>query len=78
QKVKAAKCLLECGADPNQPRQSDGRPPIFMALEDESLVEALVKHGADLFKTFQGWRLDAHPDTSPPIARMIKKLRQSM
>ncbi|PWV02680.1 nuclear protein Tc22 [Trypanosoma cruzi] len=78
QKVKAAKCLLDCGADPNQPRQSDGRPPIFMALEDESLVEALVKHGADLFKTFQGWRLDTHPDTSPPIARMIKKLRQSM
>ncbi|KEG14951.1 nuclear protein Tc22 [Trypanosoma grayi] len=76
--VKSALCLLECGADPNAPRQSDGRPPIFMALEDTSLVEALVKHGADLFATFQGWRVDSHPDTSPQVAKMTKKMREFM
>ncbi|ESL08890.1 hypothetical protein TRSC58_03399 [Trypanosoma rangeli SC58] len=76
--VKAAKCLLDCGADPNQPRQSDGCPPIFMSLEDASLVEALVEHGADLFQTYQGWRIDAHPDTSPHIARMTRRMRANM
>ncbi|KAH9601912.1 Ankyrin repeat [Trypanosoma melophagium] len=78
EKVKSAICLLECGADPNVPRQSDGRPPIFMALEDTSLVKALVDHGADLFATFQGYRVDSHPDTSPQVAQMTKKMRLAM
>lgn len=78
EKVAAAKCLLECGADANQPRKSDGRPPLFMALEDKSLVEALIKQGADPFATFQGYRVDTHPDTAPHIAKLVRRIRTSM
>nr|CCC92917.1 conserved hypothetical protein [Trypanosoma congolense IL3000] len=78
EKTKSAICLLECGADPNQPRKSDGRPPLFMAIEDTSLAKALIKHGADLHARFQGYRVDNHPDTAPEVARLAEKARKQM
>ncbi|KAG8346908.1 putative Ankyrin repeats (3 copies) Ankyrin repeat [Trypanosoma vivax] len=78
EKAKSVACLLECGANPNKPRRSDGRPPLFMALDDISIVESLVAHGADLFAKYEGYRVDSHPDTLPEVSKMVKKLREEM
>lgn len=73
QLIDAAMALLEAGADPNQVRQSDGRPPLFMYLQDVSLASALANAGADLYRKFQGCRADNHPDTDPTIAAYLRK-----
>lgn len=73
---KAVKYLLDIGADPNQPRESDKRPPIFMAIDDKTIAKALIDAGADLFTKYQGCRLDTHPDTDPEIAAYAKARRE--
>jgi hypothetical protein len=75
QKTVAAKALLEAGADPNIPRDSDGCPPLFMTLEDEDLVRALLDAGADPAVRFEGNKLEHHPTTAPHIAKLIREIR---
>lgn len=74
----AVKFLLSVGGDPNLPRESDQRPPLFMYIEDKSIAKALIDAGADLFTKYQGYRLDCHPETSPEIAAYAKLRRENM
>lgn len=74
---KTVKYLLDIGANPNTPRESDGRPPLFMALDSKEIVKALIDAGADLFVKFQGCRLDNHPETDPEIAAYARRRREA-
>lgn len=76
--AKSVKYLLDIGANPNTPRESDGRPPLFMALDDKEIVKALIDAGGDLFFKFQGCRLDNHPETDPEIAAYARRRREMM
>lgn len=76
EKLAAAKVLLEAGADPNQPRASDGCPPLFMALESTDLVAALIDHGGDYYAKFEGCRIESHSSTAPHVAEMIIALKK--
>lgn len=71
QLTNAAIELLALGASPSDPRASDKRPPIFMALDDIRLVKALLDAGADVYQKYQGYRLAAHPDTAPDVAAYV-------
>lgn len=71
--TQSALALLKLGADPSAPRQSDGRPPIFMCLEDVKLVKGLLDAGIDVYTKFQGYRVDRHPETSPDVAAYVMK-----
>lgn len=75
---KSVKYLLDIGANPNTPRDSDGRPPLFMALDDKSIAKALIDAGADLFVKYQGCRLDNHPETDPAIAAYARRRREEI
>lgn len=74
---KAVQFLLSAGADPNMVREFDERPPLFMYVEDKSIVKALIDAGADLHQKYQGYRLDSHPDTAPEIAAYAKLRREN-
>lgn len=75
EKVNATRALLEAGADPNQVRESDGCPPLFMSLELEELLFLLLEYGADIHSRFEGDRIENHPSTSPNVAALVKKVR---
>ncbi|CCW64421.1 unnamed protein product [Phytomonas sp. EM1] len=75
ERTESVKTLLELNADPNRPRLTDGRPPLFMCIDDVKLAEALVDAGADLFAKFEGFRADSHPDTAPDVAAYLRKER---
>lgn len=75
--VAAAQALLASGANPNQPRESDQCPPLFMCLESVELVQALIDAGANYNARFEGYLLEKHPTTAPEIARMIQELKAS-
>ncbi|CCW69009.1 unnamed protein product [Phytomonas sp. Hart1] len=73
--TESVRALLELNADPNRPRSTDGRPPLFMSIDDVKLAEALVDGGADLFAKYEGFRADSHPDTAPDVAAYLRKER---
>ena len=75
EKVAAAKALLEAGMDPNVVRDSDGCPILFMSLESQELVQALIDNGADYEARYEGFTLDRHPSTHPTIASLIRDLK---
>lgn len=75
QLTESVRTLLEMGADPNAPRESDGRPPLFMSLDDINLAAVLVEGGGNLFAKYQGYRPDNHPDTAPNVAAYFAKQR---
>ena len=75
EKVAAAKALLEAGMDPNIVRESDGSPILFMSLESQDLVQALIDHGADYEARFETYTLDRHPATHPLIASLVRDLK---
>ena len=74
---ESVRVLLALGADPNDPRASDGRPPLFMSIDDVDLARVLVEGGADLFAKYEGYRADSHPDTAPDVAAYLAQERQS-
>lgn len=74
----AVNYLLSIGGDPNLPRESDKRPPLFMYVEDKAIAKALIDAGADLYAKYQGYRLDNHPETSSEIAAYAKLRRDNM
>ncbi|AYU83337.1 Dynein heavy chain and region D6 of dynein motor/Ankyrin repeats (3 copies)/Ankyrin repeat, putative [Leishmania donovani] len=74
----SVRTLLSLGADPNAPRESDGRPPLFMSIDDMELAKMLVEGGANLFSKFEGHRTDTHPDTAPDVAAYLDKERKCM
>lgn len=75
EKIGAVKLLLAAGADPNQAREVDGCPPLFMSIEQEEILLALVEYGADLFSKYENDRVENHPSTAPHIAKLVKGLR---
>ncbi|KAJ9452322.1 nuclear protein Tc22 [Diplonema papillatum] len=66
------KMLLDAGADPNQRRQGNGMPIIFMSISQVDILQLLVEHGADLDARFEGQLLIEHPDTAPNIRQYLK------
>jgi hypothetical protein len=78
QLTQSVRVLLALGADPNVPRASDGRPPLFMSIDDVDLARILVEGGADLYAKYEGYRADAHPDTAPAVAAYIAEERSRM
>ncbi|GET93056.1 hypothetical protein, conserved [Leishmania tarentolae] len=74
----AARTLLSLGADPDAPRESDDRPPLFMSIDDMELAKVLVEGGANLFSRFEGYRADSHPDTAPDVAAYFDTERKAM
>jgi hypothetical protein len=71
----SVRVLLECGADPNQCREADGCPPLFMSIEVEDILYALVEYGADLYTKFENDRVENHPTTSPHIAKLVQQIK---
>jgi hypothetical protein len=71
----AVRVLLEAGADPNVAREADGCPPLFMSIETEDILHALLEYGADLFTKFENDRIENHPSTAPHIAKLVKKIK---
>ena len=66
--------FLEHGhANPEQRRQGNGMPPIFMSLEDPEILQLLLDFGADIDARYEGKSLMDHPDTSPQIRDYIKE-----
>lgn len=78
QLTESVRVLLSLGADPNTPRESDGRPPLFMSIDDLELAKVLVEGGANLFQKFEGFRPDSHPDTDPAVAAYFAEERKFM
>ncbi|KAG5491438.1 hypothetical protein JIQ42_01340 [Leishmania sp. Namibia] len=78
QLTKSVRTLLSLGADPDAPRESDGRPPLFMSIDDMELAKVLVEGGANLFSKFEGYRADSHPDNAPDVAAYFAEERQWM
>ncbi|CAJ1012463.1 putative Dynein heavy chain region D6 P-loop domain/Ankyrin repeat (3 copies)/Ankyrin repeat [Leishmania naiffi] len=76
--TESVRTLLLVGADPNAPREADGRPPLFMAIDDMELAKVLVEGGANLFSKFEGYRADTHPDTAPDVAAYLAEERKYM
>lgn len=72
---QATRILLQCGADPNLVRESDGCPPLFMSIETEDILYALVEFGADLFTKFENDRIENHPSTAPHVASLVRKMK---
>lgn len=77
QLTESVRVLLDLGADPNDPRASDGRPLLFMSIDDMELARVLVEGGADLFAKYEGYRADSHPDTALDVAAYIAEERKS-
>lgn len=75
EKLSATTALLEAGADVNQVRESDGRPLLFMSIENADLVRVLIQHGADPHQQYEGYRLETHPDTDLDVAKMILQFK---
>ncbi|KPA86678.1 hypothetical protein ABB37_00776 [Leptomonas pyrrhocoris] len=78
QLTESVQALLALGANPNAPRASDGRPPLFMSIDDIDLARVLVEGGADLFAKYEGFRADSHPDTALEVAAYIAERRNNM
>lgn len=78
QLTESVRVLLSLGADPNDPRASDGRPLLFMSIDDVELARVLVEGGADLYAKYEGYRADSHPDTAPDVAAYIAEERNKL
>ncbi|KAK7198407.1 Dynein heavy chain and region D6 of dynein motor/Ankyrin repeats (3 copies)/Ankyrin repeat [Novymonas esmeraldas] len=78
QLTESVRTLLSLGADPDAPREADGRPPLFMSIDDLSLAKVLVEGGANLFSKYEGYRADSHPDTAPSVAAYFAEERKYM
>ncbi|KAG5492951.1 hypothetical protein JKF63_01531 [Porcisia hertigi] len=76
--TESVRTLLSLGADPDAPREADGRPPLFMAIDDMELAKVLVAGGANLFLKYEGYRADSHPDTDPAVAAYLAEEREYM
>lgn len=74
QKINAVRALLAAGANPNQIRDGDGCPPLFMAIDQTALLQLLVDYGADLTTKFESCRVDNHPYTDPAVAEYARNL----
>lgn len=75
EKLVATKILLDFNADPNQPRETDGCPPLFMSIECRDLVSLLIERGANADARYEGYTVEKHPSTDPDIANFIKELK---
>jgi ankyrin repeat protein len=74
-RVESAKALIEAGADVHVRREADNCPLLFMCIEAEELVHALIDAGANVDERFEGYRLEAHPSTMPNIAALIREVK---
>lgn len=75
ERVESAKALLECGADATVRRPSDNSPLLFMCIESEELLTALIEAGANIDERYEGYRLEDHPTTQPHIAAIVRDLK---
>lgn len=75
ERIPSCRALLEAGADPNVPRESDGCPPLFMCIESDELLLLLVEFGVDIHAKFENERVENHFATPPHIAALVKKIR---
>ena len=76
EKINSVRALLNAGADVKQVRESDGRPLLFMSLENQDLVRLLIENGCDFYESFEGYRLESHPDTDLDVAVLVKRWKE--
>jgi hypothetical protein len=77
QRTNSVKALIELGADVTIRREADGSPLLFMAIEDEVLLQHLIEGGIDMKTKYEGHILEDHPLTAPHIAKIVKEMRRA-
>jgi hypothetical protein len=75
ERVESVKALLAAGADVHVRRAADNCPLLFMCVESEAVLTALIEAGANIDERFEGYRLENHPTTMPHIAAMVRELK---
>ena len=77
QRENAVQALIAAGADVTLRRESDLSPLTFMAIENPVILQHLVAGGVDMKQKYEGYILEDHPLTSPPIAKLVREMRRS-
>jgi hypothetical protein len=75
ERVQSVMALLKCNADATVVREADGAPLLYMCIESEDILMALLEAGADYHQRFEGYKLESHPSTQPHIADIVMKLK---
>jgi hypothetical protein len=76
EKPDAIRALVQHGADITLRRERDGAPLLFMAIESEEVLNALIEAGVDFDQKYQSCYVEDHEATAPNIARIVRRLRK--